>query len=98
MQLRHTFGVRSITWLGLETTSGMEYPRFRKTLKDTTSRQNGRAEARFWIWKRALPDWTATSVREVVGAVYDRAQFVEGGYRQTLVTRKRAVYDLSCPR
>jgi hypothetical protein len=73
MQLRHTFGVRSITWLGLETTSGMEYPRFRKTLKDTTSRQNGRAEARFWIWNRALPDWTATSVREVVGAVYDRA-------------------------
>ena len=27
----------------------------------------------FEIWKRALPTWTATPAREVVGAVYDRA-------------------------
>ena len=36
----------------------------------------GLAGARFWIWKRALPDWTAISMREVVGAVYDRAFLV----------------------
>lgn len=36
MKLRHTFGVRSIAWLGLETALRMGYDTIRKALKDTT--------------------------------------------------------------
>lgn len=41
MQLRQTFGVRSIAWLGLEKPFRMEVTTIYKALEDTTGRPNG---------------------------------------------------------